>query len=152
MKNLFLIEGCHPATLFQRTVAVLLDYLVISILFVLWFALGTVLRGLMESLNNLAEIGTDNVAGVWLGLSFMLIAVYYTRFWKGQSQSLGERVMGMRVLSVEREQIGLTACIIRFIFLIPFLTLVSLLYYCANQRQSLADLVSGTATVREEQQ
>lgn len=122
--------GCRRAGFFIRLVAYLVDSLI------LWLA------------SYLA--GATGLNRFWV--SFLLGAAYFTYFFSTTGQTLGKRLLGLRVVRVDGELLNLTTGLTRYLgYLISgFLLFFGFLMIAVDKDcQGLHDKLAGTFVVKE---
>jgi uncharacterized RDD family membrane protein YckC len=124
-----------------RTVAFLLDLMLLAVAFVVVGALA----GLVVSL--VGDVSAATLAGL-LGVSWTLAALaYFTFFWSTTGQTPGLRVLGQHVVRVDGGRIGPGRAALRFLILtFGFVVLLGgvLLILVDDRRRGLHDVLTGT--------
>jgi uncharacterized RDD family membrane protein YckC len=101
-----------------------------------------------------SNLGTFIVENVWLVVVLMLPAVFYNLVCELvlNGQSLGKKIMGIKVISLSGEQPSLSQYLIRWLFRIvdfSFGGLVALIIVAVTPKhQRLGDILAGTAVVK----
>jgi uncharacterized RDD family membrane protein YckC len=133
----------EPASLGDRILALLLDYLVFFGWLILYFVLTKLLPGAFQS---------SFWTGLFLLLPFMLYDLLCETFLNGQS--LGKIAMKIRVVMLDGSQPGLGAYLLRWLLRIIespwfFGGMIALITVAANGRgQRIGDIAAGTTVVK----
>lgn len=128
----------------DRIIACLLDWLIIVAYVIITFA--------VMSFGSLASFIRENV---WLVIVLLLPIVFYdllSEMWLN-GQSVGKKVMGIKVISLTGEPPAFSQYLIRWLFRLvdfsSFLGLVALATVAATEKhQRLGDIVAGTVLVK----
>ena len=130
------------ASLGERIVGFLIDFLIISAYLVL-------LSIIFVILNSVSFAGRRQ----WISIIFYLPIYFYNLvsevFMNGQS--VGKKVMKMKVISLDGFQPTLAQYLIRWVFRLVDIPLGGLIFIAATERkQRLGDMVAGTAIIKTE--
>lgn len=153
-----------PAPLAKRSLAFLVDSAIIGaasyVFFVVFFIVVMLLIGgfaFMKSLGGVGEVLGGVLAVVALALMLIgamaMVHAYFIYFEFKKGQTLGKKILGLRVISLDRNALTLNQAIwremIRYIDLLLFLPgLISIAMTKKSQR--LGDLVANTMVIYSE--
>ncbi len=145
------------ASFLSRTVAFIIDYLLISTLMSFWLAFVLpaefmaegpgILEYDEEYVRNLTE-----AAGPWLYVFLLLWCLYNAAMHAGKWQAtLGKRLMGIIVTDTEGERISFGKALIRsFSKLLSIIVFIFILLIAAftSRRQAIHDMISKTVVLK----
>lgn len=130
------------ADIFQRAVATIIDQIIISI------AIGIlVIAGIVGTAVSIGALFTA------IGISYFLWIIYYTYFEGTSGQTIGKRVMNIRVISADGGQLTMLQAfvrnVLRIVDYLPTLYILGILLFFVNsERQRIGDMVAGTVVVQ----
>ncbi|GAB2801963.1 RDD family protein [Rhabdobacter roseus] len=137
----------EPASLGERIIAQILDYIV----YVLWLLAVLALMGLLAN-----RVNPDSISGTWITiggiiLPIMLYSLLCEYFLDGQT--MGKKIMRIKVVRLDGRQATLSAYLLRWLLslvdVVLFTGLVAVLTIIINGRgQRLGDLAAGTTVVK----
>lgn len=151
MENVVLPESTRPANAVERLLALLVDYLFIGVMFLLTLALIFTITLLLDSVQQ----GVGSAYGGYVALVLLssysaFILIYYSQVYRPSAQTVGEKIMKIRVIPAKENRIGVRVALWRLFFLcVPLLGLISIYYGYVNKKQSFLDLLCRTVTVKE---
>jgi uncharacterized RDD family membrane protein YckC len=136
----------------SRFVALLVDYLIWTVVFIAFFILVAVVD---PSLSTFSKMGEKWATAVFVFIPFLLYWGYFTlfeAFWNGRTP--GKRVAKIRVIQRSGRGIGLfeslTRNFLRIVDQFPFVYVVGVIsIMVTKQHQRLGDLAAGTLVVHE---
>jgi uncharacterized RDD family membrane protein YckC len=118
-------------------------------------AIGVMTKGAARLCESLAHLSEDWAAAV-SAILYFAISVGYGIFleWRWRGQTLGKRVMGLRVVDAQGLRLQLSQVVLRNLLrLVDMLPLVYLVggiaSFCSRNGQRLGDLAAGTIVARE---
>ncbi len=144
-------ESTKPANAVDRLIALLIDYLSIGALFFLTLALIFVIVFLLDSVRQgFGSANSGHIALTFFSCYLILAFIYYSQINRRSAQTIGERIMKIQMIPIEKKRIGVRVAVWRiFFFLVPLLGLVSIYYAYVNKGQSFLDNLCRTATIKE---
>lgn len=136
----------------KKLLALIIDYAYLIVIMFLIYLLVTILSALIGSPGWVEEglISNDKVA--FIERKFMvLITVIFTFFYYGQPfkkyvQTIGDKVMKIRILPKGREKIGIWYGLLRTFCLAPILAIVGLIPLKGDPYNTVLDKVCKTRT------
>ena len=134
------------ATTFERIIAGVLDLFIVGILS--WFFTSSTIK-----LFNRLEVDPMGQIFVWLMPLVILIAYHTLSEYFANGQSVGKKVLGIRVVRVDGQRAGMREAVLRSIVLIIDLVLSSgvigsLLIATSRRRQRLGDMAANTVMIK----
>ena len=140
----------------KKPLALLIDYLIIllaavAIVFTVSVILATysgVMDGLKKPVDGLALDAIQHYID-WFG--FMIFCfIYYSHAFKKYGQTIGERVMKIKIIPARDGRINLLSGVIRTLFLAPLLAVIGFIPVEKSPYRSLLDYICLTNTVKAE--
>ncbi|MBY8963906.1 RDD family protein [Flavobacterium sp. D11R37] len=139
----------NAATLGERILAYLLDLVIWIAYFVIIYGVLFRVTGLNDLLNEM-----DTWSAMAISLIFYLPVMLYTLILESlmEGQTLGKRIMKIKVIKIDGYQAGFGDYLIRWIFRLvevtPPLSFVSVIAMMVNKKtQRLGDVAAGTAVI-----
>jgi uncharacterized RDD family membrane protein YckC len=130
----------------DRVVALLIDYVIIVLLVIFVGIAVSFVSGII-GIGGEPYGKTDENIMVYASLFFIFL--YYSHFLKKSGQTIGEKVMKIKVVPASGVRISLLAGIIRTLFLAPFLAIIGLFYVSRDPRRTLLDYICFTNTMKD---
>ncbi len=150
--NSLLPEGKEAAKALERLGALCLDYLCIVVLFFLTVIFMFLIIFLLDysSMQDLGSAHGGYVAMiVFTGYSAFTV-FYFSQIFRPSAQTIGDKILKIRVIPLNGKRIGLYVAFLRIFFLcVPLLGLISIYYAYVNEKQSYLDVLCRTVTLKE---
>lgn len=128
-----------------------MDYLFVGVTFFLAVALIFAITLLLDSVQeDMGSAYRGYVALILLSGYIAFILIYYSQVFRPSAQTVGEKIMKIRVIPTRGNRISLRIALLRlFFFCVPLLGLISIYYSYVNKKQSFLDLLCRTVTIKE---
>ena len=147
----YLMKGGKIATATNRLWALLIDYLYIVASFFLTLFIIFLITYVLDSIKQ--NMGYDNSgyisAILLIGYSIGII-YYFSQAYRPFAQTIGDKIMKIKVIPMNQEKINLKVAITRIFFIcVPLLNLISIYFVYVNNKQSFLDNLCDTVTIKE---
>jgi uncharacterized RDD family membrane protein YckC len=138
----------HYAGFISRLIAYVIDLVIISVsLFVITWTVNTTIEFLNLSSTAVSDFAKILMTGVTI---FLFLAGYFILFWALAGQTPGKLIMGLRIVTLDGQQLSLGRSIRRFVgYILSFLTLyIGFLWILVDdRRQGFHDKIAGTCVI-----
>ncbi len=140
----------------RKILALIFDYLIIFLFVIVFFLISGSISGIYTGF--MMEAG-KSIDGEKIDFFFKLLGylslnifcfLYYSHIFKRTGQTIGERLMKIKIVPVRGEKISALAGILRTIFLAPLLAIIGLIPVSRTPYKSLLDHISLTKTEKSE--
>ena len=130
------------ASIIQRILASIIDQVIIAVVSFIFVALGIV------------SLSTASIGGLlgFMMLSYVLWIIYYTYFEGTSGQTIGKKVLNIRVIKADGRELGFGGAFLRTLFRVidnlPSAYILGfVLVLVTPEKQRLGDMVAGTVVI-----
>lgn len=138
----------HYAGFISRLIAYVIDLVIISLSLI---AISWTVTTTIELLNLNSTAVSDFAKIMMTGVTiFLFVAGYFVLFWTLTGQTPGKLIMGLRIVTLDGQQLSLGRSIRRFVgYILSFLTLYMgfLWILVDDRRQGLHDKIARTCVI-----
>lgn len=147
----YLMDGKKIATGSDRFWALLIDYFCIVASFFSTLLILFLIMYLLDSIKqNLGYHNGGYIAAVVLTLYSIFIIYYVSQVFRPFAQTIGERLMKLKVIPMNQEEISVKVAFHRIFFIcVPLLNLASICFVNTNNKQSFLDNLCDTVTIKK---
>lgn len=133
------------ATVKRRIFSLLIDYSVAIVIFITISILVAFFMGLLKIGGNEFSALDENIS---IALCLLALLFYYGHAFKREGQTIGERIMKIKIVPAYGNRISLLSGIVRTLCLAPILAVLALFYISKEPRKTILDHICLTNTVK----
>ena len=138
----------HYAGFISRLIAYVIDLVIISLFLV---AISWTVNTTIQFFNLSSTAASDFIKIMMTGLTiFLFLAGYFVLFWTLAGQTPGKLIMGLRIVTLDGQQLSFGRSIRRFVgYILSFLTFYMgfLWILIDDRRQGWHDKIAGTCVI-----